>query len=577
MASITTWHRLEPRPRAANVRASLRAEVRDPLWFLGRQWQLGEFQGEDAGSPAFVELGWRTVKLVDVALGGAPPTVARIGDQPLERQALAEPVSPDQATRVELGQTFFRILEARNQLPPGPPRNLAPIKTAFRQAAALADPVTDPFNPVEESTRQFMSVVKGRAVDGVKVLELAGTDTVPPGVPAADAQLVRDAYGELRGWVTAVFGAIGTSSAAAWDPRRLDQSFTVRAGPEAAPTATLAVQPDAEGALHWSSFDLQAQTGDPLAGAAANTLKVTPIQVRFPGMPANRYWDFEEGDLALPDIDLEKRDLQKLLVVDFALVHGVDWFVLGLELPVGSITSIDSLVVRDVFGGSTSISRADNVAQPAGPGRWTMFSVAQPGAGLAGYTLIPPSAGPGVAAGPILEDVRFARDEMANMAWAIERAAESRLGEPRPGPERDAAADAAAGPPAPPAPTRAPLRYQIESKVPLHWIPLVGVPVPGHAPDIQLQKARVLRPDPTSTPPGQPRAVPPIGRVLRPEPMLVPEEEIPRMGLRIERVVFRSRWIDGTGHLWIARRRRAGAGETQSGLTFDAARPAGEA
>ncbi len=34
-----------------SVRA-LRAEVHDPVWFLGRQWQLGEHHGEDAASPA---------------------------------------------------------------------------------------------------------------------------------------------------------------------------------------------------------------------------------------------------------------------------------------------------------------------------------------------------------------------------------------------------------------------------------------------------------------------------------------------------------------------------------------------
>ena len=28
---------------------ALRAEVRDPLWMLTRQWQMGEFQGDDAG------------------------------------------------------------------------------------------------------------------------------------------------------------------------------------------------------------------------------------------------------------------------------------------------------------------------------------------------------------------------------------------------------------------------------------------------------------------------------------------------------------------------------------------------
>jgi hypothetical protein len=45
------------------------------------------------------------------------------------------------------------------------------------------------------------------------------------------------------------------------------------------------------------------------------------------------------------------------------------------------------------------------------------------------------------------------------------------------------------------------------------------------------------------------------------------------MGTTVERVVYRARWIDGSTHLWVARRRRSGAGEAQSGLRFDAALP----
>src|SRR5216683_7264840 len=49
--SITTWTRLEPRTRKPeNMTIGLQARVHDPLWFLARQWQLGEFQAEDAGS-----------------------------------------------------------------------------------------------------------------------------------------------------------------------------------------------------------------------------------------------------------------------------------------------------------------------------------------------------------------------------------------------------------------------------------------------------------------------------------------------------------------------------------------------
>jgi len=49
------------------------------------------------------------------------------------------------------------------------------------------------------------------------------------------------------------------------------------------------------------------------------------------------------------------------------------------------------------------------------------------------------------------------------------------------------------------------------------------------------------------------------------------EEEVPRTGMTVERVVHRARWIDGSTHLWIARRRRLGGGEVASGLAFDTA------
>lgn len=49
--SITIWTRIEPKPRDAALTRTLQAQVRDPLWMLSRQWQVGEFMGEDAGSP----------------------------------------------------------------------------------------------------------------------------------------------------------------------------------------------------------------------------------------------------------------------------------------------------------------------------------------------------------------------------------------------------------------------------------------------------------------------------------------------------------------------------------------------
>jgi hypothetical protein len=53
--SITTWSRLEPdtqtgRP-SLDLDEGVAARLADPLWLLGRQWQMGELAGEDAASP----------------------------------------------------------------------------------------------------------------------------------------------------------------------------------------------------------------------------------------------------------------------------------------------------------------------------------------------------------------------------------------------------------------------------------------------------------------------------------------------------------------------------------------------
>jgi hypothetical protein len=50
--TVTVWNRLEGRPRSTEFGRALRFEVRDPLWLLTRQWQFGEFEGADAGTPS---------------------------------------------------------------------------------------------------------------------------------------------------------------------------------------------------------------------------------------------------------------------------------------------------------------------------------------------------------------------------------------------------------------------------------------------------------------------------------------------------------------------------------------------
>jgi hypothetical protein len=383
-----------------------------------------------------------------------------------------------------------------------------------------------------------------------------------------------------------VWGDLGSSDPIPWVPERLEHQFSVGAGPAGA-TTTLAAHPDADGELNWSSFDVTAEdTGaaNPPSGSVTTMLS-RPIHLRFKSMPAPRFWDFETADTPLPSVKLQVRDLAKLLALDFMLVHGEDWFVLPVPVDVGSITRVTALLVNDVFGGQTLVERADKgaAAQP-GPTRFSLFSAVKLDANgvpadVSRVFVSPPSAAGAMQIGRAREDVRFARDEMANMAWGIERAVASPIGEPRPGRERDAAVERLASVvPSGSADTTSPLRYLVETKVPVNYIPLVGIPVSQGSTAIILQKGATVRPISATNF----QTVDAAGKILNPDgrssttPYQIVEEEIPRTGVTIQRAAFRTRWIDGSTHVWMSRRRLAGSGEAQSGLAFDQANPANQ-
>src|SRR6266542_3006268 len=107
--SLITWNRLEGRPRSHDFDRSLGAEVRDPLWMLCRQWQLGEFKGEDAGSAVRAKT-QVSVSRVDRFAGPGSPSLAYDGSEPLETLIEHEPVPFDLFTRAQMGRHWLRLI-----------------------------------------------------------------------------------------------------------------------------------------------------------------------------------------------------------------------------------------------------------------------------------------------------------------------------------------------------------------------------------------------------------------------------------------------------------------------------------
>ena len=67
---------------SVNVGEALEARIKDPLWFLARQWQTGEFEAENGGSPAITYLTSREFALRKVTRGEQTQTVSL--DAPLD-------------------------------------------------------------------------------------------------------------------------------------------------------------------------------------------------------------------------------------------------------------------------------------------------------------------------------------------------------------------------------------------------------------------------------------------------------------------------------------------------------------
>ncbi len=504
--SITYWNRLEPRPRANSIAQTLAARIRDPQWMLTRQWQCGEFQGEDAASPAYVELAAQVA-----ALAGWQPKEhdpRPIGDPdgaspPLEELITGEPFSPTLALRVELGQVFETLLAQREvpecigdfrrafPIPLVPDRRidvLFPVSASLQAELDLGETLPDALLQAFESNSiplsadspiwvkekgnewmitdkdsgycfaiiqepntslvyrlrdleavRLLRICAGRAVDGVAVYEAytsSSTFSLPPSIADPNQQdAVRKALGDLKTWVEEVYGDIGLSDAAAWQPEYLEYAVDVIGTRNALTTNIFSAYPGRDGAFEWHAFSLQQEQAT-IAGISPGKVEqkrmsVLPLHARFRGMPNARWWDFEAGTTDFGDIRPDKRDLGKLVIMDFMLIHGNDWFVIPVDLPVGTQCWIDALLVHDVFGETTLVKRAERMDAAGGtpaPGeRWTMFSITREDkpAEIADFFLLPYTAASSLQAGQTLEEVRFLRDEMANMVWAVEYSTEN--------------------------------------------------------------------------------------------------------------------------------------------------------
>lgn len=625
---LRIWDRLEPRPREADFDAALAARIHDPLWMLSRQWQMGEFQGEDTGSAVLAKLARRVTPVAAHQLGGGPVAAVETEDGTLPAETRVErlPIDFAPVVRAQIGRTFVRHAEqAAVEAPPTAPFDGAALRDALLPAFAIAaaDPI-DAADPVAAAraratvrARRMSAVLAGRALDGVALfdaLAAAPAGTLAPGVAAATdpahAALLLVAAERFTTWFRQTYPAPGVATPeGAWDPAALEYQGGARLATDRG-TVELSLAEHASGDLDWWSYDQHGLTAGTASAAATDVRTVIPAPASFAGMPNPRWWQFEDAAVDLGHFRAQATDLARIVVAEFALVYGNNWFVVPVEQPVGTLAEIEGVLVTDVFGVRTLVGPAVEASSGAWSS-WDLFSVSPRRSTdapvLGQHLFLPPTLSHATDAEPH-EVVAFVRDEVANLVWAVERRVADGLGGSEDGveaarrftaglgerlaadaeaaaaaaAEATAAVDPASGvaptPAAPASPAPA-IRYRLGTEVSEAWIPFLPTHVPGDTRAVQLQRGAM----PRFVDPAPPQPVRPRTSVLRVgvdpasgepvAPYFVHEEEVPRTGVTVAGRLRRARWVGGRTVVWHSRTAVPGRGEVDSGLRFDVVEP----
>jgi hypothetical protein len=567
MGSVVN-NRLEASTRGTDLLPGLHARVHDALWLLARQWQLGELDGTDAGSPVNATLVTRYVPLTSWQPDGGP-AAPYPGSGPLEALVESDGGPLPWRDTVAAGLRLSRALRR------------AGVDAAALVAAhplAVPDPAADPdLNPAAHATSAVTpdevaavgAVTAGRIPDPTAVAAAwdAGADALVAVAGGEKARPVLDAW---RVW----WASRQPPASGAWQPDQLGYALTATTADPALPVYR--ADDFCGGALDWTAFDVApspAVAAHPGAGTttdlpAPTTTRAIPVPVTFHGSPVGRYWQLEDASTDLGAIDTFPTELGKLMLAEFTACFAGDWYRLPVRVPYGSAVRIEALVSTDTFGVSTLVPSA---TAASGDRPWRMYehSVAT-GTADGSWLMVPPVLAASMDSGPV-EEVVLVRDPAADLVWGIEHIVTNAVGRPVRRDE-DLRAQGREPPPDPRSGLPDAWVWRLATSVPENWIPFLPTRGRPDDADYPLVQGAIVRY--TRAADGSLTAVPvlPAGLLLRAGGTL-PEREVPREGRVLQRTRRLARWVDGSRVRWWSRRTSVGHGEASSGLAYDGLHP----
>jgi hypothetical protein len=383
MPYIDFYQRLEPRQPDWDYNRGVRAELGDPAWFLGRQWQMGELQGEDAGSPVRLQA-WVARRRLD-PVGGDP----RWDPTRVPPEAIIESEPGDWWTigrRVRYGVLFSKRVDVSGQ-----------PDACFLQ----------------------------RPPDGSRAY---GTDLPAPYEQFSDAAGKRT-YAD--GWVLwqrrAALGILeadfpeipATEPTDLWQPDQLSYHAEFKVEGH-----TFTAERHPGGRVDWFTVDADTPF-DPraLAPGALPEVDVFPRQLMYPGAPHSRYWEIEDASLDLGGYPPDTAHFPSMVLADLVSTHSTQWYLFPIDTQAGYALTIEKVIVTDGFGDPWS---SDDYPELRPPTDWSLFRPRDRVQGDDFNTLVvwPTALSP--LSGATLEEVILGVDEYADLLWAVERRVNTR-------------------------------------------------------------------------------------------------------------------------------------------------------
>lgn len=594
--TLTQWNRLEGRPRKNDFSRSMRAEIRDALWMMTRQWQLGELTAEDNGSPVSAKIFYRNTRLDTLTIKSEEPQELS-DDLPLETLVERENVQrtndkdQDFINDLSLGMALSKRLTAVIKKTFINPQRDSILKALAQHPELQFYQEPEKITPsnfddiamrVNAPLHEMHTAFNSRTFHGGKIYTTLrdgkALGTFVPNLPTIAKNTLTGLGKNLVAWFDTLFNQLPEGAEAAWDPNHLEYQFATGSPDEEGKAIPLISNEYPGGRLDWYASDIAQDIGS--SGAALrpelnvqDNDEVFPAEVAFTGMPHSRWWEIEDGKLNFTQVQPNKTDLAKLLFAEFGLLYSNDWFVMPLTLPFGSLTKIDRIEIKDTFGQHTISKHYKNQPDNTDWGLFGLSNAADGNDPVSQYLYLPPVAHD-ILIGEPLEKVNFIQDEMANMVWGIELIIQDGLG---------AGIDGTAmglqlreyynrhfQPDTIEKSNEAPVAYKLVTEVPENWIPFIPVKPEGAGPDeskIRLQRAQLPRIIGNLEPS---RIIPRTGMLVsESSPYYIFTEEIDKSGTFVELHWQRTRMANGKNVVWLGRKRTNGRGGGSSVLAYD--------